>query len=282
MNYTYKETENILESTDTLHSNLLKITHLGKYWIILKHIGGTFVILSGKQLHGISILWVEKQEIIGHIPILLVNEHTLVLNTIIFTVEQGDVYFLNLFNFLIINSIKDESFLYLTKNQMDINKVEMLSIMSNESTCIEYNLINSKVEKSVSLLEPPIIYSHLICQQLPQIIVRTKEGLVAISKETGLITVKYELDEYHADKVFSLIEFPNSQLGVVEIKYIYKILNLYDQKTGNYIEAVNINSNFLKYTVNILPLSLDGNLFIIYGSYHIQIIKFTLAQLYLK
>ena len=284
LNHTKDEAENILASVDSLHSNLLKIADVAKYWIILKHIGGTFLILSGKVLHGISILWVEKQEIIGHIPIRLVQRHILVHNTIIITIELGDQYFLNLFNFLITKTILGEKLFYLTKNQMDINKVEMISSIyitesKYESKYIEYNMINSKVERSVILSEPPIVHGLLICQQLPQIIVQPKtDELKAISKETGLITVNYELHKLQTPHlVFYFLEFPNKQLGVIEIgkpnSMEYKILNLYDQKTGKYIERVEIKSIKLDNIIRIIPLSLDGNIFIVFISYKVRIIN---------
>ena len=139
------------------HEDLLKYSKLIRYWTAYNYIGGTFIIISGLRLHGISILWYDAQILFEHIPW---NNNNIVLHQLI---ENGEIlvtellfpnslYYFNMSNCIIIHEkpLVDRIILF-DYNSSHPGKLEIITFGKENSQFMKYDYKTSSFSNIITL-----------------------------------------------------------------------------------------------------------------------------------
>ena len=241
--------------------DLIKYSELIRYWTAYNHIGGTFIIVSGPGLHGISIIWYETKLVIEHINLptqltyfdqliqLIQNGDVLVTNLFV-----SSLYYVNMSNCLIIHSKElFETIWLFDYDLVNPNTIEIFTTEDNNSHFMHYDYKTSLFTKNITLKHSSWISVVLKPRQLPKFILAFLNKIRGYSIETGLKLQEYStlLNEWTT----SLIELPNNQLGYIS----HTSLNILDLDTLTFIEKFELNTGdhiFIK----LFSLTPDGNI----------------------
>ena len=268
-----------LNVTDYSQEDLFTYSKLIRYWTIYNYIGGTFLIISGTHLHGISIIWYEAKLIVEHISLsnqyipfhqLIQNGEVLVTNVFKYT-----IYYFNMSNCLIIHEkILFGTIFLIDYNPLNPSQLEIFASDENNSQFMHYDYKTSEFTNNLTVT---VKYNKLISQvlkskQLPKLIIRRVEILTGYSIETGLKLQEYDTSSIYLHFSSSLTEFPNNKLGYISS---FSSLIILDLDNLTFIEdyAKNIGGDQYSFR-KIYPLSPDRNIFLATNSEKYWIIKF--------
>ena len=243
------------------HEDLLKYSELIRYWTAYNYIGGIFIIVSGTELHGISIIWYEAHLLLKHIPREDINIglHRLIENGEILVVGAFPVtlYYFNMSNCLIIHEKRLFDFQYiwlLDYNPLNPSNLEIIA-GTEQTNFINYNYKISSVSNNITLDFEGDIHQVFQAGRLSKIIISMHSKLFGYSIETGS-----ELQEYNNELYMyssNMIELTNNKLGYIAQSYLIIV----DIDTLTFVEVFETNTgdNIFYKTVGLSP---DRNIFL--------------------
>ena len=266
-----------LNVTDYSQEDLFTYSKLIRYWIVYNYIGGTFLIISGTNLHGISIIWYEAKLIVEHISFSnqYIQFHQLIQNgeVLVINVFESTLYYFNMSNCLIIHEKILFGIIFLIDyNPLNPSQLEIFASDKNNSLFMHYDYKTSEFTNNLTVKCNKFISQVLKSKQLPKFIIRREEILKGYSSETGLKLQEYNTSSLNLYFSSSLTEFSNNKLGYISANSSLIILDL-DNLTFIEDYAKNIGGD-LYYFRAIFPLSPDRNIFLATKSEKYWIIKF--------
>ena len=245
------------------HKFLLKYSKLIRYWTAYNYIGGTFIIISGIRLNGISIIWYEVQLIIEYIlwDDINIGLHQLIENGELLVVGSfpSTLYYFNMSNCLIIHEKALFPFNYiwlLDYNPSNPSNIEVLVSGEEQPYFMKYNYKTSLISNNITLDFHDRINEVFKASQLPKFIIARSSNIFGYSSETGL-----ELQEYNHNNGLYLysshmIELSNNKLGYIAISELI----ILDLDTLTFVEVFETNTgDNIFYTA--FRLSPDRNIF---------------------
>ena len=256
------------------HKDLLEYSNLIRYWAVYNYIGGTFIIISGTDFHGISIIWYEAKLVIGHI-LWMDSSNKVYLHQIIendrvlafYLYESGFLYSINMSNLVLINSGNYiQGFIWMGYNPIRPSKLEIIiitEIHKDQLRDYDYKTSLFSNNKTLENLNEGIT-ALFKSVQLPKFVMFVSTNIVGYSSDTGSILQKYN----RGYQIYKLIELANNRFGYLKNQGFY----IQDLATLDFIEKFQTNNGIYLF-YQIFPLSPDRNIFLALST-NLLIIRF--------
>ena len=168
---------------DYSNKDLLEYSNLIRYWAVYNYIGGTFIIISGSNFQGISIIWYEAKLVIGHIlwrdSSNKVNLHQLIENEGVLAFyldERGILYSINMANLVKISNSGTfiRGLIWMGYNPIRPSKLEIISGSNTQKALLtEYDYKTSLLSNNRLVETTNSIHYLFKSVQLPKFIIKT-------------------------------------------------------------------------------------------------------------
>ena len=268
--------------SDYSHEDLLKYSKLILHWMTYNYLGGTFLIVSGMDFQGISIIWYEAK-LIGHFRLpdsnnagiritFRVQSHQLIENgdVLVYRLDTAfsNLYFINMSNLLLFHqTTRLLNLCWMNHNSTRPSIIEFIdNKRGQKAQFMEYDYKTSLFSNIITLEINETIKKTIKAIQRPIFIFYVSNYLKEYSTETGL-----KLQQYNTVfRSLPFIELSNNKLGVLT----GETLTILELETLFRIGFLNTTTEIpYDKLYDVFTLSADKNIFLKVYTY-LAVIKF--------